>query len=108
MAYCYLIFTIHLFSHPTWELSFADLYPFPRSFDYINYPDFFQGHSSYLTCLSEMENFEACGEFLTFLVNEGYAKIDLVEFVEELDENGENELNNLIKSKVYQNWKKEE
>ncbi|RED46082.1 tetratricopeptide repeat protein [Seonamhaeicola aphaedonensis] len=76
-------------------------------FKYIsdNYPDFFEGHSSYLTMLALKEEFENCITFLTFLVDEGYNKTDLIEFIEEPDENGENNLNNLAESELYKKWK---
>ncbi len=70
-----------------------------------NYSDFFFGHSCYLSCLSSMENYTACGEFLEFLVDDGYEKSDLIEFIEEVDENGQNKLDGLVKSEPYQKWK---
>lgn len=76
-------------------------------FKYIsdNYPDFFQGHANYLSVLTLSEDYEACIVFLNFLVNEGYEKGVLIEFIEELDENGDNELNPLVISKPYSEWK---
>ena len=70
-----------------------------------NYPDFFEGHSSYLSCLSVKKDFEACITFLSFLVDEGYIKKDLIEFIEVLDDSGENALEDLATSELYANWK---
>ena len=68
-------------------------------------PDFFEGHSSYLACLAITEKFDECIKLLSFLVEDGYEKSDLIEFVEELDENGENILEGLAKSDLYKKWK---
>lgn len=70
-----------------------------------NYPDFFEGHSSYLACLSITQKFNECIELLSFLVEDGYEKPDLIAFVEELDENGENIFEDLAKSDLYKKWK---
>jgi len=70
-----------------------------------NYPDFFEGHSSYLACLSLTEKFDECVKLLSFLVEDGYEKPDLIEFVEELDEDGENIFEGLAKSDLYKKWK---
>lgn len=71
-----------------------------------NYPDLFEGHSSYLTILSLTGNFEKCVKLLSFLVDDGYEKSVIIEFVEEKDENGENNLIELVNSDAYNKWKK--
>lgn len=77
-------------------------------FKYIsdNYPDFFEGHSSYLTVLSTIGDYTKCVTFLSSLTADGYSKADLIEFVEETDENGENNLLDLVNSEAYNKWKK--
>lgn len=72
-----------------------------------NYPDFFEGHSSYLSCLAIKKDFETCIKFLSILVNEGFEKTDLIEYIEVLDDDGENTLEDLATSEIYNDWKKE-
>lgn len=70
-----------------------------------NYPDYFDGHSSMLTCLSLMQQFDECVKVLDFLVEDGYAKTDIVGFVEEVDINNENVLKDLAASEAFKKWK---
>lgn len=70
------------------------------------YPDFFDGHSSMLTCLSLLKKYDQCINVLNFLVEEGYAKADIIGFIEELDGNNENILTDLAHSKAFKVWKK--
>ncbi|WP_347925389.1 hypothetical protein [Pontimicrobium sp. SW4] len=72
-----------------------------------NYPDFWEGHFSYLSCLAITNKFDECVKLLSFMVTEGYEKTDLIEFVEELDENGENVFEFLVASNLYKKWKQE-
>lgn len=69
------------------------------------YPDLFDGHSSMLTCLSLLKRFNACIDVLNFLVEDGYAKTDIIGFVEEVNGNNENILKDLASSKAFETWK---
>jgi hypothetical protein len=73
-----------------------------------NYPDFFEGQSGYLSTLVLMENYADATLYLDRLITEGYDKQDLVEYIEEEDENGENILNGYSISKNFADWKKTE
>lgn len=70
-----------------------------------NYPDYFDGHSSMLTCLSLTKQFDECVKVLDVLVEDGYAKTDVVGFVEEVDINNENVLKDLAASDAFKKWK---
>ncbi len=77
-------------------------------FKYIidNYPDFSEGYTTYLYALSLNGDFDKCIDLLSFLTNNDYLKPDLIQFIEEEDEYGQNEFKALINSKQYKNWKK--
>lgn len=79
-----------------------------KHFKYMsdNFPNFFQGHASYLSCLTFMEDFEGSVSFLNFLVEDGYDKNDIIDFIESVDEFGNNELVELVDSTPYKSWKK--
>ena len=70
------------------------------------FPDFFDGYSSKLSCLSLMQEFEECIGVLDFLVKDGYDKTDIIGFVEEIDVYNENILKDLATSEAFKNWKK--
>ncbi|TBN06318.1 hypothetical protein EYD45_00070 [Hyunsoonleella flava] len=70
------------------------------------YPDLFEGHSSMLSCYSLLKKYDKCIDILNFLVEDGYAKDDIIGFVEELDANNENILIGLAKSEAFKSWKK--
>ncbi len=69
------------------------------------YPDLFDGHSSMLTCLSLLKKFDECIKVLTTLVENGYAKTDVIGFVEETDDYNENILKDLAASEAFKKWK---
>ena len=71
-----------------------------------NYPDFFEGQAGYLATLVLMENYIDTTKYLDTLVEEGYAKQGLIEYIEEDDENGENILEGYSMSKNFLDWKK--
>nr|WP_321247415.1 hypothetical protein [uncultured Psychroserpens sp.] len=71
-----------------------------------NYPDFFEGQAGYLATLVLMENYIDTTKYLDTLVEEGYDKQGLIEYIEEDDENGENILEGYSKSKNFLDWKK--
>ena len=72
-----------------------------------NYPDFFEGHAGYLNTLVLMNNYPDAVKYLDVLVDEGYEKTSLIEYVEEVDEYGENILDTFSKSKAFKSWKKQ-
>ncbi|TYA92207.1 tetratricopeptide repeat protein [Seonamhaeicola marinus] len=71
-----------------------------------NYPEFSEGHTSYLYALCLNGEYDKCIDLLDVLVESDYLKEDLVDFIEEVDENGINELEDFVKSKQYKTWKK--
>ncbi|WP_299335753.1 hypothetical protein [uncultured Psychroserpens sp.] len=71
-----------------------------------NYPDFFEGQAGYLNTLVMMKNYADAVKYLDVLVEEGYEKSVIVEYVEEDDEFGENILEDLVKSKDFKIWKR--
>ncbi|WP_298904281.1 hypothetical protein [uncultured Psychroserpens sp.] len=71
-----------------------------------NYPDFFEGQAGYLNTLVLMNNYPEAVEYLDFLVDEGYEKSSLIEYIVEDDEYGENILEAFSKSKDFKTWKK--
>lgn len=70
------------------------------------YPDFFEGHSSVLSCFSLLKQFDECINILNLLVEDGYTKADIISFVEELDNDNENILMDLATSDAFKSWKK--
>ncbi|MDT0557691.1 hypothetical protein RM697_03480 [Ichthyenterobacterium sp. W332] len=66
---------------------------------------FFEAYSAKLTLLTHSEQFDDAIELLDELAQD-YEKSDLIEYIEEKDENGENILEALVKSKAYKTWKK--
>ncbi|WP_353778733.1 hypothetical protein [Winogradskyella sp. 3972H.M.0a.05] len=76
-------------------------------YDYIidNY-GFFGAYSGKIAVLTEQEKYETAVELLQQLIDSGdYVKQDLIVFIEEVDENGENILLPLVESEVYKAWK---
>ncbi|WP_040282413.1 hypothetical protein [Psychroserpens damuponensis] len=71
-----------------------------------NYPDFFEGQSGYLSTLVMMENYDETNNYLDRLLTEGYEKQDLIDYIEEEDEYGQNMLDGYSKSKNFAAWKK--
>ncbi|MEM5566806.1 hypothetical protein WNY78_16920 [Psychroserpens sp. AS72] len=71
-----------------------------------NYPDFFEGQSGYLCTLVMMKNYEGSTKYLDRLLTEGFEKEDLIEYIEEEDEFGENMFDGYSKSKHFADWKK--
>ena len=69
------------------------------------YPDLFDGHSSMLTCFSLLKKFDECIKVLDILVEDGYAKADVIGFVEETDDYNDNVLKDLAVSEAFKNWK---
>lgn len=70
-----------------------------------NYPNFFEGASSYLVSLTFEKKFDDAILFLDKLIDDGYLKVDLIDFIEEDDEFGENTLKDLSESELFENWK---
>lgn len=71
-----------------------------------NYTDFFEGQAGYLNTLVMMKNYVDATSYLDVLIEEGYEKPLIEEYVEEDDEYGENILADFAKSKPYKIWKK--
>lgn len=78
-------------------------------FNYMmeNYPDFYQPYVSNVTVYTELQKFDDAVSMLDKLVERDYEKQLLIEYVEEVDENGLNELQSLANSKAYKKWKKQ-
>ncbi|MCF6280357.1 MAG: hypothetical protein L3J14_08425 [Flavobacteriaceae bacterium] len=70
-----------------------------------NYPDFFTGYTGLIGSLSYEGKYEDAVAVLQDLVEQDYIKEELINFIEEEDENGLNELENLVKSEEFQKWK---
>ncbi|MDG5492350.1 lipopolysaccharide assembly protein LapB [Psychroserpens sp. SPM9] len=71
-----------------------------------NYTDFFEGQAGYLNTLVMMKKYPEAVDYLEELTSEIYDKLSMIEYVEEVDEFGNNILEPLVKSKVYKNWKR--
>jgi tetratricopeptide (TPR) repeat protein len=71
-----------------------------------NYADFFQPYVNNVSLYSKQQKFDEAVLILDKLVTKDYDKKVLIEYVEELDENGLNELEDLANSKAYKKWKK--
>jgi hypothetical protein len=56
--------------------------------------------------LSQQQKFDDAVSVLDKLIERDYDKQLLIEYIEELDENGLNELESLANSKAYKKWKK--
>nr|WP_321222377.1 hypothetical protein [uncultured Psychroserpens sp.] len=70
-----------------------------------NYPDFFEGQVGYLSTLVLMKNYTDTSKYLDTLIEEGYDKEALIEYIEEDDEFGENILEGYAKSNEFTQWK---
>ncbi len=70
-----------------------------------NYPDFFEGASIYLLSLTSEKKYDDAISFLNKLIDDGYAKTDLINFIEEDDETGVNVFEMLRDSQAFINWK---
>lgn len=70
-----------------------------------NYTDFFDGQAGYLNTLVMMKNYPDAVKYLDTLIDEGYDKPLIAEYVEEDDEFGENILKDFSMSKDYKTWK---
>lgn len=70
-----------------------------------NYPNFFNGFGQYLLCITKTQQFDLGKRILEQLIDYGYEKTAIIEYVEELDENGENIFDGFAKSKDYLEWK---
>lgn len=77
-------------------------------FNYImyNYSDFLLAYFSSVSAYVQNEKFEDALTVLDALIEVYYTKQDLIAYVEELDENGTNELAALASSKIYKKWKR--
>ncbi|TCK68956.1 hypothetical protein DFQ05_0466 [Winogradskyella wandonensis] len=69
-----------------------------------NYDGFFEAQSSYLAVLCILEHNDEAISYLNSLIKE-YDKDELITYLEEVDENGENVFKNFIKTNSYKNWK---
>jgi tetratricopeptide (TPR) repeat protein len=77
-------------------------------FNYMieNYPDFYQPYVSNVSVYTQQQQFDEALLVLDKLVERDYDKQILIEYIEEVDENGLNELESLANSKAYKKWKK--
>lgn len=75
------------------------------SYTIENYPGFFDAQAGYLNVLIMMERYPEATEYLDTLLEEGYEKSALIEYIEEDDENGVNILEAYLDSEIYKDWK---
>ncbi|WP_397362416.1 tetratricopeptide repeat protein [Olleya sp. R77988] len=70
-----------------------------------NYDGFFEGQSGYLNTLVMLKKFNEATTYLDSLIKEGYDRDEMIQYIEEDDEFGENILNILVESEDYKSWK---
>ena len=77
-------------------------------YDYIveNYPDLLQGYIGYIIALNFQNRFEEIIVVIEDLIEQGYDKDALLDFLEEKEPDGTNELEAFVKSKLYKKWKR--
>lgn len=85
-----------------------DFHKAAENFKYIseNYEDFFSGHSSYIDCLINTENYEETVLVLDRLIELEYDPTGVVNYIEEEGQDGEPVYKAFVNSKVYKKWKK--
>ena len=71
-----------------------------------NYPYLIEGYIGYICTLTYQYKFEEALKVTDDLIEQGYDKKELTDFFEEKDEQGQNELQLLVDSKVYKKWKR--
>ena len=72
-----------------------------------NYPEYFPAYASYLMCVSNAKDFDAGIPILDSLLEYEFTKTEIIDYVEELNEDGSNEFEDFAKSDAYLNWKKQ-
>jgi len=77
-------------------------------YEYIveNYPDLLQGYIGYIIALNFQNRFEEIIVVIEDLIEQGYDKDALLDFLEEKEPDGTNELEAFVKSKLYKKWKR--
>ncbi|WP_111683964.1 tetratricopeptide repeat protein [Winogradskyella tangerina] len=71
-----------------------------------NYPDLLEGYVGYIVSLNFQERFEEIISTVEILIEKGYEKKLLVDFLEEDEADGSNPLEAFLASKVYKKWKR--
>lgn len=79
-----------------------------KNFEYmtVNYPDLLEGYVGHMVSLNYQNRFEDTLSIVKNLLEQGYDKEALLEFIEEKDIEGHNALEAFVNSKVYQEWKR--
>jgi hypothetical protein len=72
-----------------------------------NYADFYLPYVNNVSLYTQQLKFDDAISVLDKLVERDYDKQLLIEYIEEVDENGLNELESLVNSKAYEKWKKQ-
>lgn len=70
-----------------------------------DYPDFFEGLGLYIYALSEIKEYKTIFIYLEKTIERGYLKEDIIEYIEEPDELGQNIFKSFSNSKEYIDWK---
>lgn len=71
-----------------------------------NYPDLIDGYVGYIVSLNFQNRFEEIIPVIENLIEQEYDKNELLEFLEEKEPDGTNQLEAFVKSKVYKKWKR--
>ncbi|MFD1064256.1 tetratricopeptide repeat protein [Winogradskyella litorisediminis] len=70
-----------------------------------NYPNLAEGYIGLISSFTYQSQFDNAVEIIEKLIAEGFEKAALTEFLESVDEQGDNVLKSLIVSEAYTNWK---
>ncbi|WP_179352470.1 tetratricopeptide repeat protein [Winogradskyella vidalii] len=71
-----------------------------------NYPDLFQGYIGYIVSLNFQNRFEDIIIVIEDLLEQGYDREALLEFIEESEADGSNQIDAFLSSKKYKKWKR--
>lgn len=71
----------------------------------VNYPASFSAYIGEMISLSYQNRFEETLAIAQNLVDDGYDKNELIQFFEEKEPDGSNQLEDFVKSKIYKDWK---
>ncbi|WP_296313373.1 tetratricopeptide repeat protein [Winogradskyella sp. UBA3174] len=72
----------------------------------VNYPDLFEAYVGLMVSLNYQSSFKETLNIVKDLLNQGYDREALLEFLEEKEADGSNELEAFVTSKVYKQWKR--
>ena len=72
----------------------------------VNYPDLFEAYIGQMVCLNYQNRFDDALKIVKELLDQGYERDALLEFLEEKEADGSNELDAFVNSKIYKQWKR--